>query len=224
VDGRRCSTRSCDRQPLDRPHVEIARSLGSGVPATPTCGGHGSSGARARRSGEPARAQGRHRGVVRHGHLEHQPPFVYGTVGPLLTDPRVSYVKGSTVAAQVRRRPAVGGRRARHRAGRAAADQPVQPAAVGPGAAALRGVRRAARAAGAAAVLHRLWGGDRPPHRIVENFGLNSIAQTDLGVRIPPQPDLDLSKMAFAIMAGGAEAAGRPPPHPPCWEINRSMK
>src|SRR5262249_53166319 len=36
---------------------------------------------------------------------------------------------------------------------------------------------------------------------ILENFGLNCIAQTDLGVRIHRNQDLlDLSKMAFAIM------------------------
>ena len=63
------------------------------------------------------------------------------------------------------RRAQGGRRRARHRARRAAADQPVLPRAVGDDPAAFRGVRGAPRPPRVDPVLHRLRGRDRAPDR-----------------------------------------------------------
>ena len=60
------------------------------------------------------------------------PRMVYGTLGPLLHEPRLQYVKGYYQRPIVEGGRAQGGRRRpRHRARRAAADQPVLPGAVG---------------------------------------------------------------------------------------------
>ena len=92
--------------------------------------------------------------------------MVYGTLGPLLHEPRLQYVKGYY------QRPIVeggvlkegGGGRVTELVARPL-DQPVLPGAVGDDPAARRRVRRAARAARGDPVLHRLRGRDRPPHR-----------------------------------------------------------
>src|SRR6202022_3371687 len=50
---------------------------------------------------------------------------------------------------------------------------------------------------------------------LVENFGLNAVAQTDLGVRIHRNQELfDLSKMAFAIMQAALKRLGDRPRTP----------
>ena len=60
---------------------------------------------------------------------------------------------------------------------------------------------------------------------LVENFGLNAVAQTDLGVRIHRNQELfDLSKMAFAIMQVALKRLGDRHRMHLLEEINRSMK
>ena len=94
------------------------------------------------------------------------PRMVYGTLGPLLHEPRLQYVKGYYQRPIVEeRRPQGGRRRPRHRARRAPADQPLLPGALGDDPAARRGVRRPPLAPRDHPVLHRLRGRDRPPHR-----------------------------------------------------------
>jgi len=123
-------------------------------------------------------------------------------VGPLLTDSRISYVKGFY------RRPlnfggelqSAGGGRVTELAARPLINlfYPLLSGLVQP----LSG-----EYAGRRELLERLpfftGYGVETGHLIdiLENFGLNAIAQTDLGVRIHRNQDLlDLSKMAFAIM------------------------
>src|SRR5215471_16962416 len=154
------------------------------------------------------------------------PQFVYGTVGPLLTDPRISYVKGFY------RRPlnfggelqAAGGGRVTELTARPLINlfYPVLSGLVQP----LSG-----EYAGRRELLERLpfftGYGVETGHLIdvVENFGLNSIAQTDLGVRIHRNQDLlDLSKMAFAIMQVALKRLGDRHRIHLLEEVNRSMK
>jgi glycosyltransferase involved in cell wall biosynthesis len=154
------------------------------------------------------------------------PQFVYGTVGPLLTDPRISYVKGFY------RRPlnfggelqAAGGGRVTELAARPLFNlfYPMLSGLVQP----LSG-----EYAGRRELLERLpfftGYGVETGHLIdiVENFGLNCIAQTDLGVRIHRNQDLlDLSKMAFAIMQVALKRLGDRHRIHLLEEINRSMK
>ena len=94
------------------------------------------------------------------------PRMVYGTLGPLLHEPRLQYVKGYYQRPDRRGRGAQGGRRRPgDRARRTAADQPVLPGALGDDPAARRGIRRSAVAAREHPVLHRVRRGDRAPHR-----------------------------------------------------------
>ena len=94
------------------------------------------------------------------------PRMVYGTLGPLLHEPRLQYVKGYY------QRPIVeegvlkegGGGRVTELVARPL-DQPVLPGAVGDDPAAGRRVRGPPVAAGGDPVLHRLRGRDRAPHR-----------------------------------------------------------
>jgi nucleotide-binding universal stress UspA family protein len=154
------------------------------------------------------------------------PQFVYGTVGPLLTDPRISYVKGFY------RRPlnfggelqAAGGGRVTELVARPLINlfYPMLSGLVQP----LSG-----EYAGRRDVLERLpfftGYGVETGHLIdlVENFGLNCIAQTDLGVRIHRNQELlDLSKMAFAIMQVALKRLGDRHRIHLLEEINRSMK
>jgi nucleotide-binding universal stress UspA family protein len=154
------------------------------------------------------------------------PQFVYGTVGPLLTDPRVSYVKGFY------RRPlnfggslqSAGGGRVTELAARPLINlfYPQLSGLVQP----LSG-----EYAGRRELLERLpfftGYGVETGHLIdiVESFGLNSIAQTDLGVRIHRNQDLlDLSKMAFAIMQVALKRLGDRHRIHLLEEVNRSMK
>ncbi len=94
------------------------------------------------------------------------PRFLYGTLGPLLTEPRIGYVKAYYQRPIVAGRPDEGGRRrTRHGARGAAAHQPLLSGAVGLHPATRGRVRGAPGAPRAHPVLHRLCRGDRPPHR-----------------------------------------------------------
>ncbi len=154
------------------------------------------------------------------------PQFVYGTVGPLLTDSRISYVKGFY------RRPlnfggelqAAGGGRVTELAARPLINlfYPLLSGLVQP----LSG-----EYAGRRDLLERLpfftGYGVETGHLIdiLENFGLNAIAQTDLGVRIHRNQELlDLSKMAFAIMQVALKRLGDRHRIHLLEEVNRSMK
>jgi glucosyl-3-phosphoglycerate synthase len=154
------------------------------------------------------------------------PQFVYGTVGPLLTDPRISYVKGFY------RRPlnfggalqSAGGGRVTELTARPLINlfYPMLSGLVQP----LSG-----EYAGRRELLEQLpfftGYGVETGHLIdiVENFGLNSIAQTDLGVRIHKNQELlDLSKMAFAIMQVALKRLGDRHRIHLLEEVNRSMK
>jgi nucleotide-binding universal stress UspA family protein len=154
------------------------------------------------------------------------PQFVYGTVGPLLTDPRISYVKGFY------RRPlnfggelqSAGGGRVTELAARPLINlfYPMLSGLLQP----LSG-----EYAGRRELLERLpfftGYGVETGHLIdiVENFGLNCIAQTDLGVRIHRNQELlDLSKMAFAIMQVALKRLGERHRIHLLEEVNRSMK
>jgi len=154
------------------------------------------------------------------------PQFVYGTVGPLLTDPRISYVKGFY------RRPlnfggelqAAGGGRVTELVARPIFNlfYPLLSGLVQP----LSG-----EYAGRRELLERLpfftGYGVETGHLIdiVENFGLNCIAQTDLGVRIHRNQDLfALSRMAFAIMQVALRRLGDRHRIHLLEEVNRSMK
>jgi glycosyltransferase involved in cell wall biosynthesis/nucleotide-binding universal stress UspA family protein len=154
------------------------------------------------------------------------PQFVYGTVGPLLSDSRISYVKGFY------RRPlnfggelqAAGGGRVTELAARPLINlfYPLLSGLVQP----LSG-----EYAGRRELLERLpfftGYGVETGHLIdiLENFGLNAIAQTDLGVRIHRNQELlDLSKMAFAIMQVALKRLGDRHRIHLLEEVNRSMK
>jgi nucleotide-binding universal stress UspA family protein len=154
------------------------------------------------------------------------PQFVYGTVGPLLTDSRISYVKGFY------RRPlkfggelqAAGGGRVTELVARPIFNlfYPLLSGLVQP----LSG-----EYAGRRELLERLpfftGYGVETGHLIdiVENFGLNCIAQTDLGVRIHRNQDLfALSRMAFAIMQVALRRLGDRHRIHLVEEVNRSMK
>src|SRR5499427_7635314 len=153
------------------------------------------------------------------------PQFVYGTVGPLLTDSRISYVKGFY------KRPlnfggelAAGGGRVTELAARPLINlfYPALSGLVQP----LSG-----EYAGRRELLERLpffsGYGVETGHLIdiVENFGLNHIAQTDLGMRIHRNQELlNLSKMAFAIMQVALKRLGDRHRIHQLEEVNRSMK
>ncbi len=154
------------------------------------------------------------------------PQFVYGTVGPLLTDPRLSYVKGFyrrplNFGGEVR---LAGGGRVTELAARPLINlfYPLLSGLVQP----LSG-----EYAGRRELLERLpfftGYGVETGHLIdiVENFGLSCMAQTDLGVRIHRNQELlDLSKMAFAIMQVALKRLGDRHRIHLLEEINRSMK
>ncbi|TMC06632.1 MAG: glucosyl-3-phosphoglycerate synthase [Chloroflexi bacterium] len=154
------------------------------------------------------------------------PQFVYGTVGPLLTDPRISYVKGFY------RRPlnfggelqSAGGGRVTELTARPLINlfYPMLSGLVQPLSGEYAGRRELLER------LHFFTGyGVEMGHLIdiVENFGLNCIAQTDLGVRIHRNQELlDLSKMAFAIMQVAVKRLGDRHRIHLLEEVNRSMK
>jgi nucleotide-binding universal stress UspA family protein len=154
------------------------------------------------------------------------PQFVYGVVGPLLTDSRIGYVKGFY------RRPlnfggvlqTAGGGRVTELAARPMLNlfYPELSGLLQP----LSG-----EYAGRRELLERLpffsGYGVEIGHLIdvLESFGLNRIAQVDLGLRIHRNQELfDLSKMAFAIMQVAFRRLGDRHRIHLVEEVNRSMK
>ena len=154
------------------------------------------------------------------------PRFVYGVIGPLLTDPRISYVKGFY------KRPlrfgtdllTAGGGRVTELTARPVINlfYPELSGVVQP----LSG-----EYAGRREVLEELsfftgYGVEIGLLiDILETYGLNSIAQVDLGVRIHRNQELfDLSKMAFAIMQVAVRRLGDRHRIHLVEEVNRSMK
>jgi nucleotide-binding universal stress UspA family protein len=154
------------------------------------------------------------------------PQFVYGTVGPLLTDPRISYVKGFY------RRPLKFGGELQSAGGGRVTELTARPL-INLFYPMLSGLLQplSGEYAGRRELLERLpfftGYGVETGHLIdiVENFGLNCIAQTDLGVRIHRNQELlDLSKMAFAIMQVALKRLGERHRIHLLEEVNRSMK
>jgi glucosyl-3-phosphoglycerate synthase len=154
------------------------------------------------------------------------PQFVYGVVGPLLTDPRISYVKGFY------RRPLKFGGKL-HAAGGGRVTELVARPLINLFYPELSGLLQplSGEYAGRREVLERLpfftGYGIEIGHLIdlVETYGLNRIAQTDLGVRIHRNQELlDLSKMAFAIMQVALKRLGDRHRIHLMEEVNRSLK
>ncbi|MBJ7599859.1 MAG: glucosyl-3-phosphoglycerate synthase [Candidatus Nephthysia bennettiae] len=152
--------------------------------------------------------------------------FVYGVVGPILNDSRISYVKGFY------RRPLKFGRELETAGGGRVTELVARPL-INLFYPELSGLLQplSGEYAGRREVLERLpfftGYGVETGHLIdlLENFGLNSIAQTDLGVRIHRNQELfDLSKMAFAIMQVALKRLGDRHRMHLLEEINRSMK
>lgn len=154
------------------------------------------------------------------------PQFVYGTIGPLLADPRIAYVKGfyKRPLQFGNRREAAGGGRVTELVARPLINlfYPELSGLLQP----LSGEYAARRE-----VLERLpfftGYGVETGHLIdiLENFGLNRIAQSDLGTRIHRNQELlDLSKMAFAIMQVALKRLGDRHRMHLLEEVNRSMK
>lgn len=154
------------------------------------------------------------------------PQFVYGVVGPLLSDPRLGYVKGFY------RRPlhfggellAAGGGRVTELAARPLLNlfYPELSGLVQP----LSG-----EYAGRRELLEQLpfftGYGVEIGHLIdvLEGYGLNRIGQVDLGVRIHRNQSLfDLSKIAFAIMQVALQRLGDRHRIHLLEEVNRSIK
>jgi glucosyl-3-phosphoglycerate synthase len=152
--------------------------------------------------------------------------FVYGVVGPLLNDSRISYVKGFY------RRPLKFGGELLTAGGGRVTELVARPL-LNLFYPELSGLLQplSGEYAGRREVLERLpfftGYGVETGHLIdlLENFGLNSIAQTDLGVRIHRNQELlDLSKMAFAIMQVALKRLGDRHRMHLLEEVNRSMK
>ncbi len=154
------------------------------------------------------------------------PQFVYGVVGPLLTDPRIGYVKGFY------RRPlnfggsldTAGGGRVTELTARPILNlfYPELSGLLQP----LSG-----EYAGRRELLERLpfftGYGVEIGHLIdiLETYGPNRIAQVDLGVRIHRNQELfDLSKMAFAILQVALKRLGDRHRIHLLEDVNRSMK
>jgi glucosyl-3-phosphoglycerate synthase len=154
------------------------------------------------------------------------PQFVYGVVGPLLTDPRISYVKGFY------RRPLNFGQALQTAGGGRVTELTARPL-INLFYPELSGLLQplSGEYAGRREMLERLpfftGYGIEIGHLIdiLENFGLNRIAQVDLGVRIHRNQELfDLSKMAFAIMQVAVKRLGDRHRIHLLEEVNRSMK
>jgi glucosyl-3-phosphoglycerate synthase len=152
--------------------------------------------------------------------------FVYGVVGPILTDSRISYVKGFY------KRPLNFGRQLETAGGGRVTELVARPL-INLFYPELSGLVQplSGEYAGRREVLERLpfftGYGVETGHLIdlLETFGLNAIAQTDLGVRIHRNQELfDLSKMAFAIMQVALKRLGDRHRMHLLEEINRSMK
>ncbi len=154
------------------------------------------------------------------------PQFVYGTVGPILTDPRIGYVKGFY------RRPLNFGGEVQTAGGGRVTELTARPI-INLFYPELSGLLQPLSGEYAARrlLLERLpfftGYGVEIGHLIdvLESFGLNRIAQTDLGVRIHRNQDLfNLSKMAFAIMQVAVKRLGDRHRMHLLEDINRTMK
>jgi glucosyl-3-phosphoglycerate synthase len=154
------------------------------------------------------------------------PRFVYGVVGPLLGDPRIGYVKGFY------KRPLRFGTELVTAGGGRVTELTARPV-INLFYPELSGVVQplSGEYAGRREVLEQLsfftgYGVEIGLLiDILESFGLNSIAQVDLGVRIHRNQELfDLSKMAFAIMQVAVRRLGDRHRIHLVEEINRSMK
>ncbi|HEX6548662.1 MAG TPA: glucosyl-3-phosphoglycerate synthase [Candidatus Dormibacteraeota bacterium] len=154
------------------------------------------------------------------------PQFVYGTLGPLLTDPRIGYVKGFY------RRPLNFGGEIQTAGGGRVTELAARPL-INLFYPELSGLLQplSGEYAGRRELLERLpfftGYGVEIGHLIdiVEIFGLNRIAQVDLGVRIHRNQELfNLSKMAFAIMQVALKRLGDRHRMHLVEEVNRTMK
>lgn len=154
------------------------------------------------------------------------PQFVYGVVGPLLTDPRISYVKGFY------RRPLNFGAELRTAGGGRVTELTARPL-INLFYPELSGILQplSGEYAGRREVLEKLpfftgYGVEMGLLiDILETFGLNRIAQVDLGLRIHRNQELfDLSKMAFAILQVALKRLGDRHRIHLLEEVNRSMK
>ena len=202
----RCSTRSWSSTP--RPRTTPARSprpRARASSSTPTCSrGTARSAARARRSGSRST---RPRGDivvwadtdVRNWHHR----MVYGTLGPLLVEPRLQYVKGYY------QRPIVEGGVLKEGGGGRVTELVARPlinlffpelsGLIQPLAGRVRGPALAARAD---PVLHGVRGGDRAPHRRAREGGARagSARWTSSGGVHRNQELEGLSRMSFVIL------------------------
>ncbi len=154
------------------------------------------------------------------------PQFIYGIVGPLLTDRRLAYVKGFY------RRPLNFGGEVQTAGGGRVTELMARPV-LNLFYPELSGLLQplSGEYAGRRELLERLpfftGYGVEIGHLIdiLDNFGLNSIGQSDLGVRIHRNQDLfDLSKMSFAIMQVALKRLGDRHRVHLLEEVNRSMK
>jgi glucosyl-3-phosphoglycerate synthase len=154
------------------------------------------------------------------------PQFVYGVLGPLLTDPRIGYVKGFY------RRPLKFGGELETAGGGRVTELTARPV-LNLYYPELSGLLQplSGEYAGRRELLEKIpfftGYGVEIGHLIdiLEGFGLNRIAQVDLGVRIHRNQDLlDLSKMAFAILHVAMKRLGDRHRIQLLEEANRSMK
>lgn len=154
------------------------------------------------------------------------PQFIYGIVGPLLTDRRLAYVKGFY------RRPLNFGGELQTAGGGRVTELMARPV-LNLFYPELSGLLQplSGEYAGRRELLERLpfftGYGVEIGHLIdiLDNYGLNCIGQSDLGVRIHKNQDLfDLSKMSFAIIQVALKRLGDRHRVHLLEDINRSMK
>ena len=154
------------------------------------------------------------------------PQFIYGIVGPLLTDRRLAYVKGFY------RRPLNFGGEMQTAGGGRVTELMARPV-LNLFYPELSGLLQplSGEYAGRRELLERLpfftGYGVEIGHLIdiLDNFGLNCIGQSDLGVRIHRNQELfDLSKMSFAIIQVALKRLGDRHRVHLLEEVNRSMK
>jgi len=154
------------------------------------------------------------------------PRFVYGTIGPLLTDSRIGFVKGFY------KRPLKFGTELLTAGGGRVTELTARPV-INLFYPELSGLLQplSGEYAGRRELLEQLpfftgYGVEMGMLiDILESFGLNRIAQVDLGSRIHRNQELfDLSKMAFAIMQVALKRLGDRHRMHLLEEVNRSMK
>ncbi|MGH7904490.1 MAG: glucosyl-3-phosphoglycerate synthase [Candidatus Dormibacteraceae bacterium] len=154
------------------------------------------------------------------------PQFIYGVLGPLLTDPRIGYVKGFY------RRPLNFGPEI-HAAGGGRVTELTARPIINLFYPELSGILQplSGEYAGRRELLEKVpfftgYGVEMGLLiDILETFGLNRIAQCDLGMRIHRSQELfELSKMAFAIMQVALRRLGDRHRIHLLEEVNRSMK